>query len=391
VKRLWRGGAVVLSAGALLVTAACGSGGDSGGSGGGGKLPAEIKVVSVNELTGPAAFAGLSANKGYELAIEEINKQGYLGSGTKLVLDKKDTTGNAQTAASQVSTAIADKSINAIFGPVSSGPAVAVAPLADKAKMPIVFTQAGSEGVVIGDYTFRATPPMSSYYPLIADYLKDKNIKSISVVYNAAFPTLKEIGEKVLPAVAQQNGITIKSSTGVQTTTQDFTAPMSKVVADKPDAAAVLLVGAANATGMKQLRQAGYTGPVIGNAGAGAGNLKPAGADAAGLTWPTDFHPQQKGATTQTFVNTYQAKYNEPPLNYAAEAYDAAWWLARAIKKQESADRADIQKGLAAVAKEGFEGAMGKLTFEGNDLRVKGVTVQWDGSKEVIVKDYNVS
>jgi branched-chain amino acid transport system substrate-binding protein len=381
----------LLSVGALLLAAACGSGGGSGASGGKGKLPAEIKVVSVNELTGPAAFAGLSANKGYELAIEEINKQGYLGGSTKLVLDKKDTGGNAQTAASQVSTAIADRSINAIFGPVSSGPAVAVAPVADKGKMPIIFTQAGSEGVVIGDYTFRATPPMSSYYPKITDYLNEKNVKSISIVYNAAFPTLKEIGEKVLPTIAQQNGITIKSSTGVQTTTQDFTAPMAKVVADKPDAAAILLVGAANATGMKQLRQAGYTGPVIGNAGAGAGNLKPAGPDGAGMVWPTDFHPDQKPKVTQDFVAAYKAKYGEAPLNYAAESYDAAWWLARGIKNVGSADRVNIQKGLAAVAKQGFDGAMGKLTFEGNDLRVPGALVQWDGTKEILLKDYNTS
>ena len=32
---------------------------------------------------------------------------------------------------------------------------------------------------MIGPYTFRATPPMSSYYPRIADYLKEKNVKSI--------------------------------------------------------------------------------------------------------------------------------------------------------------------------------------------------------------------
>jgi branched-chain amino acid transport system substrate-binding protein len=390
VKRLWRGGPVLLSVGALLVATACGSGSGSSGSGGGGKLPAEIKLVSVNDLTGPAAFAGLSANKGYELALEEIQKQGYLGS-TKLVLDKKDPAGQAQNAATQVTAAIQDKSINAIFGPVTSGEAVAVAPIAEKSKMPIIFTQAGSEGVVIGDYTFRATPPMSTYYPRIEDYLKAKNVKTISIIYNAAFPTLKEIGEKVLPSIAQQNGITIKSSTGVQTTTQDFTAPISKLVADKPDTAAILLVGAANATAMKQLRQAGYTGPVIGNAGAGAGNLAPAGPSGAGMTWPTDFSPQQKTKTTQDFVAAYQAKYNEAPLNYAAEAYDAAWWLARAIKKQGSADRVDIQKGLAAVAKEGFDGAMGKLTFEGNDLRVQGALVQWDGTKEILLKDYTAA
>jgi branched-chain amino acid transport system substrate-binding protein len=34
------------------------------------------------------------------------------------------------------------------------------------------------------------------------------------------------------------------------------------------------------------------------------------------------------------------------------------------------------------VAAEGFEGVMGNLTFEGNDLRVNGVLVKWDGSQE---------
>jgi branched-chain amino acid transport system substrate-binding protein len=289
-----------------------------------------------------------------------------------------------------VTAAIADKSYAAIFGPVSSNEAVAVAPIADRGKTPIIFTQAGSAGVVIGDYTFRATPPMSSYYPRVGDYLQEKNVKTMSVIYNASLPTLKEIGEKVLPGMANKLGFKILSSTAVQQTTQDFTAPISKLVGEKPDAAAILLVGAQNPTAMKQLRQAGFKGTVLGNSGAGAGNLKPAGADGAGMTWPADFSASQKGQATQNFVKAYQAKYNgENPLNYAAEGYDAAWWLARALKDAGSADRASIHKGLVNVAKAGFEGAMGKLTFEGNDMRVPGVVVQWDGTKEVLLKDYS--
>jgi branched-chain amino acid transport system substrate-binding protein len=384
VPRLRRVGVAALSLG-LVAAAACGSDDKAAGSGtGSGKLPSTIKLVSINPETGPAAFAGLAANKGYELAIEEINTQKFLGD-TKVVLEKQDTAGKAQTAASQLTSAVADKAVAAVFGSVSSDQAVAMSPIAEKSRIPIIYTQAGSPGVVIGDYTYRVTPPMSSYYPRVGDFIKSQNVKTLGVVYAAWSPTLKEIGEKTLPDMGRELGFEVVGSVGTQQTTQDFAAPISQVLAKKPDAVALLLVGASNPTAMKQLRQAGYAKPVLGNSGASAGNLKPAGKDGAGMVWPVDFHYQQEGETTQKFVQAYQAKYNETPLNYAAEAYDAAWLFARAVKEAGSASRSDIQKSLDKVTAQGFQGAMGELKFEGRDLRLPGVVVQWDGTKEVVL------
>jgi branched-chain amino acid transport system substrate-binding protein len=384
VPRLRRVGVAALSLG-LVAAAACGSDDKAAGSGtGSGKLPSTIKLVSINPETGPAAFAGLAANKGYELAIEEINTQKFLGD-TKVVLQKQDTAGKAQTAASQLTSAVADKAVAAVFGSVSSDQAVAMSPIAEKSRIPIIYTQAGSPGVVIGDYTYRVTPPMSSYYPRVGDFIQSQKVKTLGVVYAAWSPTLKEIGEKTLPDMGKELGFQVVASVGTQQTTQDFAAPISQVLAKKPDAVALLLVGASNPTAMKQLRQAGYSRPVLGNSGASAGNLKPAGKDGAGMVWPVDFHYQQEGETTQKFVQAYQAKYNETPLNYAAEAYDAAWLFARAVKEAGSASRSDIQKSLDKVTAQGFQGAMGELKFEGRDLRLPGVVVQWDGTKEVVL------
>jgi branched-chain amino acid transport system substrate-binding protein len=70
------------AAGLLLSVAACGGGSSNGGSGGGssgGSLPDTIKVAGIEPETGPAAFAGLSAEKGYKLAVKEINEQKFLG------------------------------------------------------------------------------------------------------------------------------------------------------------------------------------------------------------------------------------------------------------------------------------------------------------------------
>ena len=87
----------MVAAGAVIALAACGSGGDAP------VVPAveprqcqrreppgTITVVSTNPTTGVVAFAGSAANKGYELAVKEINARSSCGN-TTLTLSKVDT------------------------------------------------------------------------------------------------------------------------------------------------------------------------------------------------------------------------------------------------------------------------------------------------------------
>jgi branched-chain amino acid transport system substrate-binding protein len=373
------------TAGLLLSVAACGGGSDSSSSGSsgsaGGSLPATIKVAGIEPETGPAAFAGLSAEKGYKLAISQINDQKFLGGSTKMEVAFTDTKGQIPTAASAVSAAIADKSVSAAFGSVSSQEAVAQSPLAQQAGLPIIYTQAGSEGVVVGDYTYRATPLMSSYYGVLKDYVKKNGWKTVGVIY-VSTPTLVEVATKSLPAL----GLKVVASVNNTPTTQDFAPAIAQVLAKKPDVVSILQVGASNPTAMTQLRQAGYTGAVLGNSGASAGNLKPAGENGKGMVWAVDFHREQTAASSQDFVKAYKAEYNEDPLNYAAEAYDAAWFLARSIKDAGSADRAKIKDGMTSVAKKPFTGALGKdLAWKDQTITVAGAAVQWDGTTDKLL------
>ncbi|ATQ29812.1 branched-chain amino acid ABC transporter permease [Rhodococcus ruber Chol-4] len=371
------------SAFGVLFAAACSSGGNSTVADG--DLPAEIKVVSVTDQTGTTAYVGNSQLRGIELAIQEINDQEYLGD-SKIVLQKRDSASDTQTAVSQATEALTDKSVSALLGPVLSAHAVAIAPLVERAGLPTIFTQSGSEGVVIGDYTYRATAPMETYFVKALERLQQQGVETVSVLYNAGNVTLAGLGEKTIPEGQDKYGYRILSSTSVQATTQDFGTTATKIAGENPDAVIVLLVGAGNSTAMSQLRQAGYTGPVVGNPAAGAGNLAPAGAAGAGMYWATDFSFHQKDETSQQFVEAYRAKYNgENPLNYAAEGYDATWMLAHAAKNSGGASRDDLQRGLEQVVAEGFDGALGPVRFEGNDMRVDGVLVEWNGTEEVLL------
>jgi len=371
-----------------MVVSACGGddgGSASGGGGGGsegGNLPETIKFVSINPETGPAAFAGLSAEDGFKLAVKEINEQGFLGDNTTIEVEYKDTKGQIPTAASELSTAIADQSVAAVYGSVSSQEAVAQSPLAQQAGLPIIYTQAGSEGVVIGDATYQMTPLMSSYYPALQDYVTENGWETVGVIY-APTPTLEEVANTSLKGL----GLDVVASVGTTMTTQDFSPAISQILDADPDVVSLLLVGAANPTAMTQLRQAGYDGPVLGNAGASAGNLTPAGDDGAGMVWAADFHPAQDVESSQAFVEAYNEEYGEDPLNYAAEGYDAAWFLARSIKEAGSAERADIIKGMAAIADEPWTGALGNdLEWKDGTIQVDGVAVEWTGTEAKIIE-----
>lgn len=381
-----RGRLTAVAASVALATTACGGAvSGSGGPEATDSLPETVKVVSINPTTGVVAFAGLGANKGYKLAVKEINETDFL-EGSKLEVDYVDTKSDPQTAAQELTQVVSKGEVSAVFGSVSSGEALAMSPLADKQKMPIIYTQAGSEGVITGDYTWRATAMMSDYFPLANKFIEDTGAKTVGVIYTEATPTLQEVGSKTVPAMAKDLGIEVVASVGTQATTQDFQAPINQVLKKKPDLVSVLLVGPQNPTAMTQLREAGYDGPVLGNSGASTGNLDPAGKAGEGMVWPTDFNAAMTAPSSQEFVKLYKAEYGENPTNYAAEAYDAAWFLAKALKEAQSADRESVKDAFGVVAEETFDGALGSgLRWEDQDLVVPGVMVEYTTEGEKVV------
>ena len=104
----------------------------------------------------------------------------------------------------------------------------------------------------------------------------------------------------IVPTMAKEDGFKIVASIGTQLTTQDYTAPIAQALAAKPDGMAILQIGTSNPTAMTQLRQAGYTGSVLGSSGSGFGILKPAGAAAAGMVWSVDYSPLNKTAASES-------------------------------------------------------------------------------------------
>lgn len=371
---------------ALFTTAACGSSDSGGGSDGDGGIADTITIAQVQDLTGAVAYAGVGANEGAELALEEINDQEFLGAGVTLELEEFDTAGEIERASSEMNKAMGDKDVDVVLGPVQSQQAATVAPLVGRQKVPTIFTQAGAEGVVINDYTFRATPPMESYYEPVLDMLEAEGAKSVAVLYNATFPTFALLGKDSVPAWAEERGMEVVQSLPVEMTTQDFAGQAQQIAKEGADALVMLLIAPQSVTALGQLKDAGYEGQIVATSVQAAGNISEAGDDANGLIYPVPFSVAFSDETSVAFTEAFEAKFDKAPNPYNADGYDAVWMIARAIKASGDSSREGIRKGLVEVASQGYDGAMGAVTFEGNDARVPGHLVRWMDGAETLVE-----
>ena len=106
------------------------------------------KVGAVFSVTGRASFLGDPEKKTAEMIAEQINKAGGI-NGKKLELIVYDTEGDATKANLEVKKLITQDKVSAIIGPSLSGTSLAVVPLAEKYKTPLVSCAATRSFIMI--------------------------------------------------------------------------------------------------------------------------------------------------------------------------------------------------------------------------------------------------
>jgi branched-chain amino acid transport system substrate-binding protein len=372
----------ILAAGVAVV--GCGGGGSSSSSNGAAGKSGTVKVGVVLDSTGPAGFTGVEGKKGIDLAVAQANADKALG-GAKLQVDIKDGASDPKQAASLMSSMVKDFPV--VSQGMTSGGALAAAPIAQRAKVPIVVVLAGAPGIVeTGDYVFRANAPQPTYHHLLAQHFKNVGVKTVAQVYNNDVPTNEALAKQTWPALAKQFGLKITSTDGVAVTATNFASIVSRIVSQKPDAVVMHLTGAQHVTFATALKRAGYNGIIAGGAGLGAGILKPMGAQANGILYPIDFSAANPDPKIKQFVSEYTAKYGTPPSPYAADAYDAMQLIIKSLAKSKDFESGDIKAALDQVTGAGFSGAAGKISFQNRDARVPGVLVEWRDGKENVIQ-----
>lgn len=204
----------------------------------------EIKIGSIQPVTGVISDIGISMRRGNQLAVENINAQGGIKSmgGATLKLLLADTEAKEEMARSETERLIKEGAV-CLVGPFLSGNAMTIATLCEQRGIPFVMDVAAADDITRKGFkfTFRVFPISSNFANNMLLYMgqimKEKNISKIKgVVTNTGDLFGRVQGATFLKFLKEKNfPIEVLGHIEYPLGIQDLSAEVSKIKALKPD------------------------------------------------------------------------------------------------------------------------------------------------------------
>jgi branched-chain amino acid transport system substrate-binding protein len=323
-----------------------------------------VRIGAIEILTGPNNRYGIAIQRGFDLAVEDVNKKGVLG-GRPIAITYEDSAGNKDQALNAARKLIGRDRVPLILGPTLSNEMFAAGPIANERKVPIVGTSTTAAGITaIGPYVFRTSLPEADVIPVTIKRAKEKfGIKRVAVMYGNDDAFTKS-GYDVFKDALAKAGIETLATETFGSKDSDFSAQLTKIKALNPDAIVVSALVEAAAGIELQARQIGIDPKVFFIGGNGFNSPKLgdiAGKAADGTLVGSPWFLGKKDKVNQDFVAAFKAKYGgDEPDQFAAQAYDTLHIVAKAI---ETAGAPDSEKLRDALGKTTHSGVMGPFSF----------------------------
>jgi len=336
------------------------------------------KVGAVFSVTGRTSFLGDPEKKTAEMLAEQINKAGGI-NGKKLELIVYDTEGDATKANLALKKLITKDKVAAVIGPSLSGTSLAVLPVAEKNKIPLI-SCAASYKIVHNEKTgkpykwvFKTPQTDTMAVEAIYSHLFKRGLNKIAIM--SVTSGFGASGRGELIRLAPTYGITIVADEKYGPKDTDMTAQLTKIKGKAPQAIVNWSVGPTQVTVLRNWRDLGmasipfYQSHGFGSrknielaAGAAEGILCPLGScNIAGLLSAS--HPQKD--VTMKYSQDYKARYNEPLSSFGGHAWDALQMVVKALSNVGD-DKAQIRDYLENNIK-GFVGQHGVFNYSPND------------------------
>lgn len=338
-----------------------------------------IKIGGGFALTGDESSLDLPAANGAKLAAKEINAAGgVLGKQIDLIVHdsqyKMDVT--AQIAKQFVEQ---DKAV-AVIGFTDTDSVLASGPTIQGAGLPFITAGATSPKIPtqVGDKMFLACFGDNVQAAAGAEFGFKKFGKSAYLLWDKGVEYTTLLGGYFKSRYTELGG-TIVLEDQYDDKATDFSAQIAKIkaLATQPDFYYIAAMPYNVGPVVKQFRDAGLTGPIIGGDGYDTPDLvSVAGAAAENVFFSTHALMDAQGGTDgiKKFIAAYNKEYGHDPENaFAALGYDTMYLLADALKRAGSTDAAAITKAIKET--KDFPGITGKITFGDSNVPQKGVTI----------------
>ncbi|PLV59867.1 ABC transporter substrate-binding protein [Thermotoga sp. KOL6] len=330
-----------------------------------------VKIGVILPMTGGISAFGRMVWEGIQIAHEE--KPSVLGEKIELVL--LDTRSEKTEAANAAARAIDKEKVLAIIGEVASAHSLAIAPLAEENKVPMISPASTNPLVTQGRKFVSRVCFIDPFQGAAMAVFAYKNLGVKRVVVFTDVEQDYSVGltnffiNKFTALGGQVKRVYFKSGD------QDFSAQLSVAMAFNPDAIYVTGYYPEIALIARQARQLGFTGYILAGDGADAPELIEIGGEAVeGLLFTTHYHPKAaSNPVAQKFVEVYREKYGKDPAALNALGYDAYMVLLDAIERAGSFDTEKIAEEIRKTRN--FEGATGIINIDENGNAIKSVVV----------------
>ncbi len=329
----------------------------------------DIKIAHVYDKTGPLEAYAKQSSIGFAMGLEYATGGKMELLGRKLVVIEKDTQNKPDVGKAQLAAAFGDDKADIAVGPVNSGVALAMLPVAEEYKKVLVVEPAVADSIT-GDkwnrYIFRTSRNSTqdavagaatlkgevTIATLAQDYAFGRDgVKAFKEALAKANPKAKIIHEEYAPAA-----------------TTDFTAPVERIfeaLKDKPGRKVLAIIWAGPHPMVKIM---GMNPERYGIEIAPGGNILPvmkswknyAGVEGAIYY----YYGFPKNKMNDWLVKEHEKRYGQPPDFFTAGGFAAAMAVVDGIKK---AGGTDTEKLIAAMEGMSFETPKGMMTFRKQD------------------------
>lgn len=344
-----------------------------------------ITLGAMYILSGFASLYGDEAERGFELAVEEINGDGGI-DGRDVEVISRDTEASADTAIRQMTSLIEEEGVDGLFGLDSSGVAQTIAPQIAQYQIPLMVTHAATpfltspegehENSVGNDYVFRDSNSVAhDMYGAaqVASELDATTWATIGPDYAFGYETWD-----YFQAFAEGLGVDAEFITAQfpALETNDYSPYISAVMDAQPDAVITPLWGADLTTFVGQAESAGWFDQIdhtLFSVGMGTdlpadGSPLPEGQRASTRYDP--FVPDSEA--NNAFRETYFETYDTLPTYNAEGAYRALYLYKKAIEGAGSTDSGALVEAFTGME---HSGPVGEYRFneETNQATVWGI------------------
>ncbi|MCL2579693.1 MAG: ABC transporter substrate-binding protein [Oscillospiraceae bacterium] len=295
----------------------------------------EIVIGLLAPLTGGVAQFGIAVQQGAMLYIDRFNAQG----GTQIRVIAYDEEGDPANAIVGYNH-LHDQGVTAILGSVTSGPTIAVVPLAYEDGMPMITATATQAGVTFDAANNRVWTNM--FRSCFIDPFQGTKMAEFAVgelgAQTAAILMNNDIDYSIgltdaFVAKAAEIGLEIVATEIFGNDTVDFLGQLTNIAAHNPDVLFIPAYYEDIALIGPQSVAAGLDTVMLGADGwAGTTDLMDDASSIEGSFYLTGFTVESTDAHVQEFIAAFEAAYGVAPNMFAAQAYDAAAILIAALE-----------------------------------------------------------